>query len=226
MRSIVPLATMLTACGAAAAEPSGGGVRGHVTVVFDANEIRRDEVWVYLERDPKQHVATKPKPPARAIGQRNRQFEPHVLVVPVGTVVAFPNYDNIEHNVFSATEGWDLSRYSHDDKGKTKSFDYKGEHEIYCDIHKEMWARVKVVDAEPRNIVKVDGAGHYALTDVPAGKYKLHVWTYDNRETVEKISVVDGATAEMPDLRLVLTTDKLKTHTHLDQTPYRDPYKP
>src|SRR5258708_29132132 len=32
--------------------------------------------------------------------QKNKSFEPHVLVVPVGSVVEFPNRDPFFHNVF------------------------------------------------------------------------------------------------------------------------------
>ena len=39
------------------------------------------------------------------LDQRNKSFEPHVLVVPVGSVVAFPNHDPFFHNVFSLFEG-------------------------------------------------------------------------------------------------------------------------
>ena len=47
------------------------------------------------------------------LDQRNKSFEPHVLVVPVGSVVAFPNHDPFFHNVFSLFEGkrFDLGLY-------------------------------------------------------------------------------------------------------------------
>ena len=36
--------------------------------------------------------------------QKNKSFEPHVLVVPVGSLVEFPNRDPFFHNVFSLFE--------------------------------------------------------------------------------------------------------------------------
>src|SRR5438093_13766803 len=33
--------------------------------------------------------------------QKNKSFEPHVLVVPAGSAVEFPNRDHFFHNVFS-----------------------------------------------------------------------------------------------------------------------------
>src|SRR5690348_9786250 len=45
--------------------------------------------------------------------QKDKQFHPHVLVVPVGAVVQFPNRDPVFHNVFSYFEGkrFDLGLY-------------------------------------------------------------------------------------------------------------------
>ena len=53
--------------------------------------------------------------------QRNKTFEPHLLVVPAGTAVEFPNRDPFFHNVFSLFEGkrFDLGLY---EAGTTASF--------------------------------------------------------------------------------------------------------
>src|SRR5450755_3425752 len=47
---------------------------------------------------------TFPNHPLR-LTQHNKSFEPHLLVVPVGAVVQFPNRDPFFHNVFSLFEG-------------------------------------------------------------------------------------------------------------------------
>ena len=75
--------------------------------------------------------------------QRNKTFEPHLLVVPVGSVVAFPNHDPFFHNVFSLFEGkrFDLGLY---EAGSTRDvhFDKPGISYIFCNIHAEMSAVV------------------------------------------------------------------------------------
>ena len=45
--------------------------------------------------------------------QRNKTFQPHVLVVEVGTLIQFPNKDPFFHNVFSLYDGkrFDLGLY-------------------------------------------------------------------------------------------------------------------
>src|SRR6266852_5634849 len=93
-------------------------------------------------------TATKqfPNHPLR-LAQHNKSFEPHLLVVPVGAVVQFPNRDPFFHNVFSLFEGkrFDLGLY---EAGTTRnvSFDRAGVSYIFCNIHAEMSAVVIALD--------------------------------------------------------------------------------
>src|ERR1700687_5960130 len=66
-------------------------------------------VWLTPLHDPGDPAApsgTRPpaKQPAQLV-QRNKSFEPHVLVIEVGSLVAFPNKDPFFHNVFSLFDG-------------------------------------------------------------------------------------------------------------------------
>src|ERR1700726_3866509 len=87
-----------------------------------------------------------PKQPMR-LTQHNKSFEPHLLVVPVGAMVQFPNRDPFFHNVFSLFEGkrFDLGLY---EAGTTRnvSFDRPGISFIFCNIHAEMSAIVIALD--------------------------------------------------------------------------------
>ena len=65
-------------------------------------------------------AAVPVRSPVRAeIGTADKQFSPHVLVVPVGSTVAFPNHDPFNHNVFSLSEEnpFDLGLYG---RGETR----------------------------------------------------------------------------------------------------------
>src|SRR6202035_4722333 len=79
--------------------------------------------------------------------QRNKAFEPHVLVVQAGTLVQFPNKDPFFHNVFSLFNGkrFDLGFY---EAGSSKSvrFDRPGVSFLFCNIHEEMSAAIVAVD--------------------------------------------------------------------------------
>lgn len=116
------------------------------------------------------HPAQRPR-----LVQRNKSFEPHVQVVPVGSVVAFPNHDPFFHNVFSLFEGkrFDLGLY---EAGSTRDvhFDKPGISYIFCNIHPEMSAVVLVLDTPYFGIS--DQHGQVVIANVPAGKYTLRVW--------------------------------------------------
>lgn len=107
--------------------------------------------------------------------QRNKSFDPHLLVVPVGSVVAFPNRDPFFHNVFSLFEGkrFDLGLY---EAGSTRDvhFDKPGISYIFCNIHAEMSAVVVALGTPYYGIS--DQHGQVVIANVPSGKYTLRVW--------------------------------------------------
>ena len=107
--------------------------------------------------------------------QHNKSFQPHVLVVPVGTVVDFPNHDPFFHNVFSLFDGkrFDLGLY---EAGASNSvrFDRLGVSFLFCNIHPEMSAVVVAVDTPYYGLS--DRKGNLAIQNVPDGRYELHVW--------------------------------------------------
>jgi plastocyanin len=204
----------------------GGTVTGSVQVISKGKPMKVDELYVYLKST---HA------PARAgngiearIVQREKngdpQFWPQVTVVPKGAKVYFPNADTEEHNVFSPAVkandwfGFDLGRYGPDKKGRARSFLQVGEFDIYCDIHKSMWATVKVVPT--RHFTKVVD-GKYALTDVPPGTYTLVAWTPGSAETttVGAFEVEVDRTREVESLNVQY---KAPNHIHprIDGSPY------
>lgn len=107
--------------------------------------------------------------------QRDKSFEPHVLVVPVGSIVSFPNRDPFFHNVFSLFEGkrFDLGLY---EAGSSRDvhFDKVGISYIFCNIHPEMSAVVIALDTPYYGIS--DQRGQIVIANVPSGKYTLRVW--------------------------------------------------
>jgi plastocyanin len=110
-----------------------------------------------------------------ALVQSGKHFEPHILVVPVGAAVQFPNKDPFFHNVFSLFEGkrFDLGLY---EAGSTRTvrFDKPGVSYIFCNIHPQMSA---VVIAVPTPFYGISArSGAIAINDVPAGRYRLNVW--------------------------------------------------
>ena len=114
------------------------------------------------------------KQPLR-LTQHNKNFEPHVLVVPVGSAVQFPNRDPFFHNVFSLFEGkrFDLGLY---EAGTTRnvSFDRPGISYIFCNIHAEMSAVVIALETPYFGIS--NRKGEIVIAQVPAGRYMMRTW--------------------------------------------------
>lgn len=110
--------------------------------------------------------------------QKNKSFQPHVLVVPVGASVEFPNRDPFFHNVFSLFEGkrFDLGLY---EAGSTRNvvFDKPGISYIFCNIHSEMSAVVIAVTSPYYGIS--DRKGRVVISHVPPGRYTLKIWYED-----------------------------------------------
>lgn len=118
---------------------------------------------------------TLPGHPSPQIAQINKSFDPHVLVIQVGTPVQFPNRDPFLHNVFSLFDGkrFDLGFYEAG-SSKTVHFDRPGVSFLFCNIHPEMSGAVIAVDTPYFGIS--DRSGRVALAGVPDGRYQLNVW--------------------------------------------------
>jgi plastocyanin len=107
--------------------------------------------------------------------QKNRTFSPHLLVIPVGSLVSFPNADPFFHNVFSFFNGkrFDLGLY---EAGTSKEvvFSREGVSYIFCNIHPEMSAVVLALATPLYGVA--DASEKVNIRDVSPGDYSLHVW--------------------------------------------------
>lgn len=148
-----------------------------------AGQTRRVVPPAVLWLQPLQQIPSASNPPHEryTLLQENRMFHPHLLVVPVGSVVLFPNADPFFHNVFSLFDGkrFDLGLY---EAGSTRevTFSREGVSYIFCNIHPEMSAVVLALSTPFHAIADAHGAFH--IRDVPAGDYDLHVWVEGAQE--------------------------------------------
>jgi plastocyanin len=172
--------------------PSTGTLRGHVDIQRpltiperrpgvadlgtapprDLSDMRR--AVVYLETAPRKD--TQPDEPVRMrIDQRLETFVPHVLAIPVGTVVEFPNSDHIYHNVFSLSKPkrFDLGRYANG-RSKWVRFDRPGIVRVFCDIHSHMSAFILIFGH--RYFATTDAEGRYRIDNIPPGTYNVVAW--------------------------------------------------
>jgi len=144
--------------------------------------------------------------------QHRKSFEPHILVVPVGAVVQFPNHDPFFHNVFSLFEGkrFDLGLYEAG-SSRNVSFDRPGLSYIFCNIHAEMSAVVIALETPYYSIS--NPKGEIVLAGVPVGHYAMHVW-YETAlpETLKTLTHDINVTAGMSTLGVLqLPTEQPST---------------
>jgi plastocyanin len=143
-------------------------------------------VWLTPAKPDGRSAATGHPGPFRLV-QKDKMFTPHLLVVPTGTSVEFPNEDPFFHNVFSLFNGkrFDLGLY---ESGTSRAvrFDREGVSYIFCNIHPEMGAVVLALSTPYYNVSTASGA--VVIHNVPPGVYHLHVWS----ETAETFNPVDG----------------------------------
>lgn len=159
------------ACWTALALPAMGATL-HVTVL-DEQGKPVPQAAVFLESAA---AARAVQPLAHAeIAQAKKAFSPSVLVVPVGTPVAFPNRDTVRHHVysFSPAKRFELKLYLGTPTNPVL-FDKPGIVVLGCNIHDQMLAHVVVVETPWYGLT--DAAGNVSLRDVPAGAYRLRTW--------------------------------------------------
>jgi hypothetical protein len=128
-------------------------------------------------------VVSLPAPHGRPIrfawpytmAQHNMQFDPFVLIVPVGARVAFPNLDKVRHHVysFSPAHPFELKLYGHDET-RFVTFDKPGVVALGCNIHDSMVAFIMVVDTP--YAAKTDAAGEAVIHEAPPGPADVRIW--------------------------------------------------
>jgi plastocyanin len=157
---------------------SAANLTGQVELTNSKNAaVRRhkDYAGVVLWLEPLDHAA--PSVPGRHVEmkQKNKEFQPHVLAVPVGGTVDFPNLDLIFHNAFSNFSGqpFDIGLYP---PRTSRSFTFKhpGIVRVFCNIHSTMSAIIAVVNSPWYAVTTSTGA--YSITGVPPGEYRLHLF--------------------------------------------------
>ncbi len=110
-----------------------------------------------------------------SLAQRDLRFDPHVLVIPRGASVSFPNRDRVRHHVysFSPARNFEIKLYSGTPTEPVR-FDTAGTVELGCNVHDWMLGFIVVMDTPWW--ARSDQSGEASLADIPPGDYELRVW--------------------------------------------------
>jgi len=169
----------------------------------DGNALE-DAVFLATPTDPAKMPQLKPH--KEIVDQIDKEFVPTVKPVLVGSLVYFPNKDNIRHHVysFSSAKNFELPLYA----GKSAPpvfFDKPGVVVLGCNIHDWMVGYIYVSDTPFFAKTARDGKG--TIENLPIGEYLVRAWhprlDTTNAEGSRRVSITDGVPARI-DWQLLL----------------------
>jgi len=207
----------------AAAEAFAGGVTGRISFVTKRGQnpiVNETLVWL----EPAAGVRTPKRAPATfTMTTRGKALLPHVLAIPVGSTVNFPNEDPISHNLFSlsSSNGFDLGLYR-TGAGKSHTFATPGVVNVYCNVHPNMSSVIHVMPTPYYGFA--DATGNYVLADIAPGKYEIVAW--NEQGGVAHGGTLDVPAAGLPNVALTIDTRnyRVASHTNKEGKPYVAPH--
>ena len=211
MKSWTLIVVLLLACATQAQEAE---VSGKVIIHRNGKPVHpASNVVVWLT--PTRGEAPKPPEKVYKLTQKNKHFEPHLLVVPIGSAVLFPNQDPFFHNVFSVYEGtrFDLGLYE-SGSAKEVRFNRPGASYIFCNIHPEMSAVIMVMTTP--YYANTDAEGNYTIEGVPPGEYEISVWyesaSPEQLKQLQRRITISGNTARLEPLTIAVAPSLAVNH--------------
>lgn len=107
--------------------------------------------------------------------QQDVAFAPHVLIVPVGATVRFPNKDKVRHHIYSFSKParFEIKLFGQDET-RSYTFTSAGAVALGCNIHDQMSGFIKVVDTP--FATKSNAAGQARISGLATGTAQVTVW--------------------------------------------------
>ena len=190
------IATNFLACALAAL--SGSTLAADLAAVVRGEDGKplEDAVVIAVPADGARMPISVPKTP-EVVDQIDEEFVPRVKPVLVGSSVAFPNHDNIRHQVysFSAPKRFELPLYA-GTPAKPLVFDKPGVVVLGCNIHDWMIGYIYV--SESPWFAKTGKDGSALLQGLPAGRYTVRAWH-------PRLDGDEKATAQLVELKSAVT---------------------
>ncbi|MBI3785310.1 MAG: hypothetical protein HY270_18110 [Deltaproteobacteria bacterium] len=127
------------------------------------------------------------------LDQNGCEYQPHIIVVPVGKPFEIKNSDGINHNIHAfgkANTEWNKATpgfFTKQNKTLQMTFDKPEYVRVGCDVHSWMTGWFVVKDNPYYEVT--DENGSYKMTDVPPGEYEVKVWHEKLGEKTTKVTV-------------------------------------
>lgn len=152
-------------------------LKGKVTMLGKSGVISPEGLIVRLIPLDGQKLEHRTVSETHDVAMFKKVYRPGSLVIRKGDALNFPNNDAIQHNVFSTSgaNAFDLGTYG---GGLQRSvrLNEEGIVKVYCNIHPKMAAFIAIDDLEQSQVIS-DEEGLYSFTGLPAGNYKLKLWS-------------------------------------------------
>ena len=128
-------------------------------------------VVVTVKMDAKAEALEKPV----ELDQSGCRFEPHVLVLPIGSSVSYLNSDEVSHNIHTyAQKNSGLNKTVSSGSELSQKFDKEEAIKVTCDIHPWMTSWIFVTDSPKFALTGADGS--FEISGMEPGDYKLEIW--------------------------------------------------
>ncbi len=174
----------------AALTAQGGAISGKVTGGKGATVVYIDAIPGKTFPAPAKHFV---------MDQHSLLFQPHTMVILVGSTVDFLNSDSVAHNIFWPSVSGN-KKLSHNmgtwPKGETRAFkfDTPGVAPLLCNVHPEMSGFLLVVPTPYH--ADADASGAYKIDNVPDGSYTVTAWREGMKSQSKPITVSSNATLD------------------------------
>ena len=168
----------------------GGSVTGKISGGKGATVVYIEAIPGKTFPAPAKHVA---------MDQRQLLFQPHAIVVEVGSTVDFLNGDKVQHNIFWPSISGN-KKLSHNmgtwPKGEIRSFkfDTPGVVPLLCNVHPEMSGFIIVVPTP--YFAEADASGTYKIDNVPEGSYSVTAWREGMKPQTKPATVASTVTVD------------------------------
>lgn len=147
--------------------------------------------------------------PGPIMVQENIAFAPHILIVPVGATVRFPNHDKVRHHIYSFSKParFEIKLFGKDES-RSYTFTTAGTVALGCNIHDQMSGFIKVVDTP--FAAKTDANGAVRLNGIAAGNAQIVVWqaTLRAKDNEQRIAMAIPATGSASRTLTITTAGK------------------
>ncbi len=158
-------------------EGTDGGV---ANVVIEVKGVKGDD-WTF-------------KKPADGyvLRQKDCQFKPNLVVIPVGEDISVFNDDPVGHNV--NTGDWNQMQPA----GKTpivKPVESKAPTKIGCNIHS--WMEAWIYPVQNPYFAVTDAKGNFKIEGVPPGKYRVNIWHAALGRKTARLTLESGKAAKL-----------------------------